>query len=108
MVSNARCHELFNRLDRLNTAPGSDRRTVQCSRGASEIELSLEGPILKESIDKPGVEDISSAGGIDHWNTISRSVVYLLSIPRQHTFVTQRRGRETASIAALHLTQCHF
>jgi hypothetical protein len=44
---NARCHELFNRLDRLNTAPGSDRHAIQCSRGAREIKLPLEGPILK-------------------------------------------------------------
>ncbi len=68
-------HELFNRLDRLNSTPGSDRHAVHCGRGAPEIELSLQGPTLKKSIDKARVEDIASAGGIDHWNTISRRVV---------------------------------
>ena len=75
IAANAGGHELFNRFDWLDTAPGSGRRAIQCGRSTAEIELPFEGPILQQAIDKPGVEDISRAGSIDHRNIIGRAVV---------------------------------
>ena len=73
-MANACFHELFNHPGRLNATPGSDGHAIHCGRGATEIKLPLQGPILKKPVDKPGVEDVSSAGGINHRNTISGSV----------------------------------
>jgi hypothetical protein len=61
--------------DGLNAPPGADCGTIQGSRGAPEIELPLEGPILQQSIDKAGVENVSRACGIDHGHRISTGVV---------------------------------
>ena len=62
----ARCHQIFDFVERLNAASGSDGCTVQGGRGAGEVELSFERPILKEAVDEAGVEDIASSGGVDH------------------------------------------
>src|SRR6266852_946872 len=105
VVPRARCHERFNRLERLNAAPGPDRHAIQRSGSAGKIELSFERPALKQPIDKSGVEDISGSGCIDHRNTIGSGMVELLAIPRQHAVVSQRCCREKTSIAKLHLLQ---
>ncbi len=51
---------------------------------------------MQQPEDEPGVEDVSGAGGIDHWNAICGSVVESLSIPGQHAVPGpewQRRAR---------------
>jgi hypothetical protein len=65
-VTSARRHEVFYVPNGLNAAPGADCGTIQGSRGASEIELPLERPVLQQAIDKTSVKDISCACGIDH------------------------------------------
>ena len=65
-VPGACCHQVFDFVERRNTASGSDGCTVQGGGGAGEVELSFERPILKEAIDEAGVEDIACSGGIDY------------------------------------------
>ena len=65
-VAYAGGHEVLDGLNRLNPSPGSCGRAIQCSRGAGEVELSFQGPVLQEPVDKAGVKDISRPGGIDH------------------------------------------
>jgi hypothetical protein len=65
-MASARRHEMFYVPDGLNATPGANCGTIQGSRGAPEIELPLERPVLQQAIDKAGVEDVSRARGIDH------------------------------------------
>jgi len=65
-VPGACCHQVFDLVERRNTASGSDGCTVQSGRGAGEVELSFEGPILKEAVDEAGVKDIACSRGVDY------------------------------------------
>lgn len=87
VISRARRHKFFDGAERLNAAPGSDCHAIQGSSSAGEIELPLERPILKKSVDESGVEDISRPGGIHDRNTIRRGVVKLLAIPCQYAIL---------------------
>jgi hypothetical protein len=85
-VPSACCHQVFDFVERLDAASGSDGCTVQGGRGAGEVELSFERPILKEAVDETGVEDIARSGGIDYRDTIGGCVVKLLAVPRYDAF----------------------
>ena len=65
-VPGARCHQVFDFVDRLNAASGSDGCAVQCGGCAGEVELSFERPILEQAVDKAGVKDIARSGGVDY------------------------------------------
>ena len=66
LVASTGRHEMFYVPDGLYAAPGADCGTIQGGRGAPEIELPLERPVLQQSVDKAGVEDVSRTSGIDH------------------------------------------
>ena len=87
-VPSACCHQVFDFVERFNSASGSDGCAVQGGRGAGEVELSFERPILKKAVDKAGVEDIACSGGIDYRDTIGGCVVKLLAIPRYDAFLS--------------------
>lgn len=65
-VSSACGHQAFDFFERLNSASGADGCAVQGGGGACEVKLSFEGPVLKQAVDKPGVEDITRSGGVDY------------------------------------------
>jgi len=104
-IARAGGHELFDGFEGLNAAPGSDRHAVQGGSGAGEVELAFEGPILKQAVDEPGVEDISGSGGIDYGDAVGGGVVKVFAVPCEDAIGPQGCGGETAAIALLHLTQ---
>jgi len=65
-VPSACCHQVFDFVERLNTASGADGCAVQGGGGAGEVELSFERPTLKQAVDEAGVEDIARSGRVDH------------------------------------------
>src|SRR5277367_2281972 len=75
LMANARRHQMFYVSDGLNAPAGAHCGTIQGSRGTPEIELPLERPVLQQSIDKAGVENVSRACGIHHGHRISTGVV---------------------------------
>src|SRR5439155_11206870 len=76
-----RCARLMNSTSR------ADCRTVQGGGSAREIELPLHRPALQETIDKPGVEDITSPRGVYRLDAIGSCIMKLPAVPRQHAVV---------------------
>ena len=70
--------------------------------------MPLEQPALKQTIDEPGVEDVSSPGCIDHRDTIGGDMVKPLAIRRQNTSLPQGCGSETTAVTTLHSLQRSF
>jgi hypothetical protein len=106
VISRARGHEVLDRVKRLNAAPGADCLAIQGGGSTGEIELPLERPILKKSVDKSGVEDISCPGGIHDRNTISRGEVKLLAIPCEYAFFSQSCSGEEGTVTPKHKAKC--
>src|SRR5260370_38621893 len=74
-------HQVFDLLNRLNTAACADAGAVQSRRGAGKVEPFLQGPALKERADKTGVKNIPRARGVHGLDAKGARVVNSLSIP---------------------------
>ena len=83
-------HELFDGFDILDATAGAGAGAVESGSGAGEVELTIEGPFLKESVDESCVEDVAGAGGVGDRNVIGRIQVEVFSIPRDDTVGSER------------------
>ena len=93
-MSHAAGHELFDLRNWSNVATGSGGRAVEGSGSAGEIELTLEWPFLKQSVDEASMEDVSRASGIGYRNAVCGGVDELPAIPCKHAFFSQGCGGE--------------
>lgn len=78
---------------------------VQRRSRAGKVELLFERPALLKRVDKSGVEDVPCASGVDHFDAVRRLQIELVSIPRQHTILPERCGREPAVIVLVNRAQ---
>jgi len=62
LVAGAGGHQVFNRLDSADAAACAGKHAVDGGGGAREVELALQGPLLQQSINEAGVEDVACAG----------------------------------------------
>lgn len=104
-VADARGHEFLDGFNGLNPASGSGRGAIQGGSGAGEVELALDRPVLQETVDEAGVEDVSGPGGVNYGHRVGRQLVQLSAIPGQYAIVPQGGCGEAASVATLHLAQ---
>src|SRR6266850_1436963 len=80
-VPGARGHEALDIFYGLYAAACAKSRAVQRRGGASELELALEWPVLKQRVDESGMKNIPGAGGVHGLHPIGRSVVELRAVP---------------------------
>ena len=100
--------QVFDLGDGLNAAAGSGGAAVEGGGGAGEIQLTGERPALEQAVDEAGVEDVSSAGGIDHGYLVGGGVVELAAVPGEDALFAECGGSETAAVALLHAAQGGF
>ena len=97
----ARFHKHFYGFGSLDTSARANALAVQRRGGTGEIELVRKRPVLQKPINKSGVKNIARTGGI-HWLHAKRwSVNEHRAIPREHAILSQRCGREPATVSAL-------
>jgi hypothetical protein len=95
-------HEVLGLFEGLDTAAGADRHAVERGGGAGEVELAVERPTLKETVDEAGVEDIAGSGGVGDRDTVGGGVVEVLAVPGEDAVGAEGSGGEAAAVAALH------
>src|SRR3981189_3751356 len=98
----AGCHEGGDVVEGMDAAR-DDGRAVQCGGGAGEFELPAERPVLEESVDEAGVEDVSGSGGVDDRDAVGGGVEEALAVEGEDAFLAEGRGGQAAVVAAVHL-----
>ena len=63
-VSVASGHHFINLLERTDLPSCPRGSAVQSCRCAGEVEYALQRPVLKQAVDKTGVKNVTSPGGV--------------------------------------------
>src|SRR5271165_4733004 len=74
LVARHRGHRVLDGVYGLDAAARAVRHAVHRRCRTGKIELPLQWPILEQSVDETGMENISCTGGVDHWNPIGGAV----------------------------------
>ena len=74
-------HERLDFVDRLNCATGTGRSAVERGCGGSKLELTLERPATKQTVNESGVKHVAGTGCIYNVNPVRGRVMEALAIP---------------------------
>src|SRR5690348_4768829 len=83
-VSIAPGHQFMDLFDTCDIPPRPGSGAVQGCGCTSEIEHALEGPALKQAVNKAGMENVTCPGGVDGGHSEGRGVKESLSVPGKH------------------------
>ena len=101
-------HEVFDVFEGVDAASSSYGSAVEGRCGAGEVELAIEGPVLKQAVDEASVEDVSGSSCVEDGDAIRGGVEELVAVPGQDAVVTKGCGGEAASVATVHLAEGFF
>ncbi len=89
----------------MDAAAGAYGGAVQGGCGTGEFQLAVEGPVLEETVDEAGVEDVAGTGGVDYGDAVGGGVEELLSVEGEDALLAEGRGGEAGGVAAVHLAE---
>ena len=93
--------EVVDVFEWVDAAAGSDGGAVESGGGAGKFELTVEGPVLEQSIDEAGVEDVAGSGGVDYGNAEGGDVEETVAIEGENAFCAEGGGGETCVVTAV-------
>src|SRR6266704_1135865 len=96
-VASAGGDEALDGVYGLDATAGADGGAVERGSGAGKIELALQRPPLEQTIDKAGVKNVTSAGGVHRLNSKCRGIVEARAVAGQYTFFAQSCGGKAAT-----------
>ena len=67
---------------------------IQGGGGAGEFEFARRGPVVEESVEKTGMKDVASAGGVRDVHVESGRIEKLGAVEGENAIVAERGGRE--------------
>src|SRR3569833_1035392 len=94
-------HELFDGFDVLDSAACAGAGAVEGGSGAGEVELLDERPLLKETVDEAGVEDVAGSGGDGDRDVVGGIQVEVVAVPSDDAVGSEGGGGELAAVAVL-------
>ena len=97
----ARGDELVDVLEGVDASAGSDGGAVEGGGCAGELELAVEGPVLEESVDEAGVEDVAGAGGVDYGDAEGGDVEETVAVEYEDSVGAEGGGGEAGVVAAV-------
>ena len=101
-IAGRRGHQAFDLFDGADAAAGAVGRAVECGGGTGEVELAVERPVLEQTVDEAGVEDVAGAGGVGDGDAVGGAWMELLAVPGEDAFFAEGGGGDGAAVAALH------
>ena len=100
--------EVGNLVERADATSSAHRSAVEGSGGAGKFQLTVEGPVIQESVDEAGVEDVACTSGIDYGDAEGWGVEELSSVEGENTFLAEGCCGKATRVSALHLAESLF
>lgn len=80
-------NERFNLLHGPDAPASAQSGAVQCGRSTGKTKLARKRPVLKQSVEKARVEDVSGTGGVNDRDAKGGYVVEVNAVPGQNAIL---------------------